>query len=174
MYAICIAMDDRLVSKESMLHYVCRRVLELDNSIRFAGFVNTMGTVIVYQYRDELDPLLETNESELSFIETVLRMRTRQDMEPKLGKVTYSLTSYEKVKRATILPDNEEDPILMVSLDVNRNNNGQMDHESLIRDRILPLMSYYLKSLSDRKNVTSIDGDGDRISSIRIGIESSK
>jgi hypothetical protein len=171
MHVVCIAMDDRLVSKESILHYVCRRVLELDNSIRFAGFVNTMGTVIVYQYRDELDPLLETNESELSFIETVLRMRTRQDMEPKLGKVTYSLTSYEKVKRATILPDNEEDPILMVSLD---NNKGQMDHESLIRDRILPLVSYYLKSLLDRKNVTSLDGDGDRISSIRIGIESSK
>jgi hypothetical protein len=148
---------------DSRLQDVCDQVVELDNSIRFAGFASNTGKLISYKYRKGLEPLLRSNESELSFIDSALRMRTRKDMEPKLGKVTYSLTSYEKVKRATILPDNEENPILMVSLD---NNKGQMDHESLIRDRILPLVSYYLKSLSDRKNVTSLDGDGDRISSI--------
>jgi hypothetical protein len=73
-------------------------------------------------------------------------MRTRKDMEPKLGKVIYSLTLYEKVKRATIMPDNEKDPILVVSLDVNRSNKGSMEHESLIRDEILPIVSLYLKS----------------------------
>jgi hypothetical protein len=125
--------------------------LDLDNSIRFVGFINNKGTVIAYEYREGLDRLLRTNESELSFIDTVLRMRTRKDMEPKLGKIIYSLTLYEKVKRATIMPDNEEDPILMVSLDVNRDIKGGTDHESLIRDRILPLVSHYLKSFSDRK-----------------------
>src|SRR5438093_6513055 len=134
-------MTDQLVSQALTLGYVCGRILELDNSIRFAGFINKMGTIIAYQYRNGLDPLLRTNESELSFIDTVLRMRTRKDMEPKLGKVIYSLTSYEKVKRATIMPDNEEDPILMVSLDVNRNDKGRMEHESLIRNEILPLVS---------------------------------
>jgi hypothetical protein len=130
--------------------------LDLDNSIRFVGFINNKGTVIAYEYREGLDPLLRTNESELSFIDTVLRMRTRKDMEPKLGKVIYSLTLYEKVKRATIMPDNEEDPILMVSLDVNRDAKGGTDHESLIRDGILPLVSHYLKSFSDRKGTTFI------------------
>jgi len=115
------------------------------------GFINNNGTVIALQYREGLDPLLRTNESELSFIDTVLRMRTRKDMESKLGKVIYSLTLYEKVKRATIMPENEEDPILLVSLDVNRNNEGRMEHESLIRDEILPLVSQYLKSFSNRK-----------------------
>ena len=67
-------------------------------------------------------------------------------MEPKLGKVLYSLTSYEKVKRATIMPDNEKDPILVVSLDVNRSNKGSMEHETLIREEILPIVSQYLKS----------------------------
>ena len=107
-----------------------------------------MGTIIAYQYRNGLDPLLKTNETELSFIDTVLRMRTRKDMEPKLGKVIYSFTIYEKVKRATILPDSEEDPILLVSLDNTINDNKQvMNHESLIRDGILPLVSYYLTFL---------------------------
>jgi hypothetical protein len=141
-----------LISKESTtLQHLCSRILELDNSIRFAGFINNNGTVVAFQYREGLDPLLRTNESELSFIDTVLRMRTRKDMEPKLGKVVYSLTLYEKVKRATIMPDNEEDPILMVSLDINRNNKGEMGHESLIRDEISPLVSQYLKSFSNRK-----------------------
>jgi hypothetical protein len=75
-------------------------------------------------------------------------MRTRKDMEPKLGKVIYSLTLYEKVKRATIMPDNAKDPILVVSLDVNRSNKGSMEHETLIRDEILPIVSQYLKSPS--------------------------
>ena len=142
----CIVMANQLISKESMLHYVCNRILELDNSIRFAGFVNNMGMIMTYQYRDGLDPLLKNNESELSFIDTVLRMRTRKDMEPKLGKVIYSLTVYEKVKRVTILTDREEEPILMVSLDLNYDNKVGMDHESLIQNGILPLVSYYLKS----------------------------
>ena len=110
--------------------------------------MNNNGTLISFQYREGLDPLLRSNESELSFVDTVLRMRTRKDMEPKLGRVIYSLTLYEKVKRATIMPDNEEDPILMVSLDITRNNTGRVEHESLIRDEILPLVSQYLKSFS--------------------------
>src|SRR5919108_2740373 len=134
------------MSKESTLRNICSRILQLDNSIRFAGFINDNGAVIVYQYREGLDPLLRTNESELSFIDTVLRMRTRKDMEPKLGKVIYSLTSYEKVKRVTLMPEREEDPILMVSLDIHSRNSGEeKDYESLILDGMLPLVSYYLK-----------------------------
>jgi hypothetical protein len=138
--------------ESTTLQNICSRILQLDNSIRFAGFINNNGAVIVYQYREGLDPLLRTNESELSFVDTVLRMRTRKDMEPKLGKVIYSLTLYEKVKRATIMPDNEKDPILVVSLDVNRSNKGSIEHETLIRDEILPIVSQYLKSSSDGRS----------------------
>jgi hypothetical protein len=47
------------------------------------------------------------------------------------------------------MPDNEKDPILVVSLDINRSNKGSMEHETLIRDEILPIVSQYLKSPSD-------------------------
>ena len=114
-------MTNQLISQESKLHNICEQILALDSSIRFAGFINNMGLIITYQYRDGLNPLLKTKECELSFIDTVLRMRIRKDMEPKLGKIIYSLTLYEKVKRATILPD-KEDPILIVSFD----NNNRM------------------------------------------------
>jgi hypothetical protein len=83
-------------------------------------------------------------------------------MEPKLGKVVYSLTLYEKVKRATILPDSEEDPILLVSLDNTINDNNQAtNYESLIRDGILPLASFYLTFFSD-KGYLAFSHDGGR------------
>ena len=132
-------ITNQLISQESKLHHICEQILALDSSVRFAGFINNMGLIIAYRYRDGLNPLLKTKECEISFIDTVLRMRIRKDMEPRLGKVIYSLTLYEKVKRATILPNNEGDPILIVSFD---NNNNRIDHESLILLEILPLLSY--------------------------------
>ena len=125
---------------DSRLQDVCDQVIELDNSIRFAGFASNTGKLISYKYRKGLEPLLRSNESELSFIDSALRMRTRKDMEPKLGKAIYSITLYEKVKRATILFDSEIYPILMISFD---NSTKRTDHESLILDEILPLVSRY-------------------------------
>ena len=118
---------------------ICNQILELDNSIRFAGFANNMGRIIAARYRNKLDPLLTVDESELSFIESVLRMSTRIDMRSKLGKPIYSSTLYQKVKRATILLDNKDYPILMVSFD---NDNFGIDNESIIMNGILPLVSY--------------------------------
>ncbi len=117
-----------------------RPVIELDNSIRFAGFATNAGKIIAYKYKKEVDPLLTSNETQLSFIDSALRMRIRKDTEPKLGKAMYSITVYEKVTRATILLDSEDYPILMISFD---NSNKRTDHESLILDGILPLVSHY-------------------------------
>ena len=125
---------------DSRLQDVCDQVIELDDSIRFAGFANNTGKLIASKYRKGLEPLLRSNESELSFLDSALRMRTRKDMEPKLGKAIYSITLYEKVKRATISFDNEDHPILMISFD---NSNKRSDLESLILDRILPLVSHH-------------------------------
>ena len=130
-------MSKTQLSDDFILCDICNRILELDNSIRFAGFANKMGKIIVARYRNKLDPLLTVDESELSFIESVLRMSTREDTRLKLGKPIYSSTLYEKVKRATILLDNKDYPILMVSFD---NDNFGTDHESIIMNGILPLV----------------------------------
>ena len=132
-------MSKTQLSDDFILCDICNQILELDNSIRFAGFANNMGKIIAARYRNKLDPLLTVDESELSFIESVLRMSTRIDMRSKLGKPIYSSTLYEKVKRATILLDNKDSPILMVSFD---NDNFGIDHESIIMNGILPLVSY--------------------------------
>jgi hypothetical protein len=152
-------MPQILTAQSLILRDICKQILEVDPSIRFAGFANNMGTVIAAQHREALmsvgkekeQSLLTKDELELSAIESVLRMVTRRDMMPKLGKPIYSFTLYEKVRRATILLENSNNsncpPTLMVSFDNNNNGEGTYQ-ESLILNGILPLVSYYLSRVS--------------------------
>jgi hypothetical protein len=116
------------------MHNLCKQIIELDGSIRFAGIPNKFGKQIVVEYRKGLDPLLTESESELYAIESVIRMNTRKDYESKLGKPIYSFTLYEKIKRTTISLDNKDYPILMVSFD------KDADHESIILNKIIPFV----------------------------------
>lgn len=119
---------------DTHLHDVCKRIIELDDKIRFAGIPNKFGKQIVVEYRKGLDPLLTDSESELYAIETVIRMNTRKDFESKLGKPVYSFTLYEKIKRVTIPLDSKDYPILMVSFDIEAN------HEYIILKNIIPFI----------------------------------
>src|SRR5215813_14393175 len=150
-------MSQILTAHNLVLHNICNQILEIDKSIRFAAFVNNMGTIIAAQHREALSvekekeqSLLTKDELELSAIESVLRMVTRKDMISKLGKPIYSFTLYEKVKRATILLENSNysncPPILMVSFD--NNNEAGAYQETIILNGILPLVSYYLNRVS--------------------------
>jgi hypothetical protein len=119
---------------------ICDQIIGLDSSIRFVGFATDAGKIIAYKYRKKVDPLLTSNETQLSFIDSALRMRIRKDTEQKLGKAICSITLYEKVTRATILLDSKDYPILMISFD---NSIKGTDHESLILNGIIPLLSNY-------------------------------
>ena len=118
----------------SSLDNLCDQILKIDPSIRFVGIANKMGKTITSAYRKGSDHLLTEDESDLSTIESVLRMLTRGDLQSKTGKPIYSFTLYEKVKRATIPLDNDEYPVLMVSFDI------EGDNESLIKNKLLPLL----------------------------------
>src|SRR5215467_12946808 len=120
----------------SWIEEICDQIIRLDSSIRFAGFASDAGKVIAYRYRKKVDPLLTSNETQLSFIDSALRMRIRKDTEQKLGKAICSITLYGKVTRETretLLLDNKDYPILMISFD---NCNKRIDHESLILNGI--------------------------------------
>lgn len=147
-------MSHILTAQKLRLYDICNRILEIDKSIRFVGFANSMGTIIAARHREALisaekekeESLLTKDELELSAIESVLRMVTRKDMMSKLGKPLYSFTLYEKVKRVTILLENSKNSdsphILMVSF--GNNNEAGPYQESIILNDILPLVSHYL------------------------------
>ena len=120
------------------LDSICDQVLHSDTSIRFVGIPNKMGKLVVSRYRGGLIPIITEQEIEILAIESVLRMNTRKDFESKFGRPIYSFTLYEKVKRATIsLQDNnnEDYPILMVSFD------RGADHDTIIMKKILPIIN---------------------------------
>ncbi|MGC2574670.1 MAG: hypothetical protein WA364_24415 [Candidatus Nitrosopolaris sp.] len=125
----------------SSIEDICEQIIELDKCIRFAGFATNSGKIIACKYRKEVIPLLTLDETQLSFIDSAIMMRIREAREPKLGKVICSIVLYEIVTYATILVNSEDYPILMTSFD---NKNKRTDHESLILDGILPLLSQYL------------------------------
>jgi hypothetical protein len=108
--------------------------LQLDKSIRFAGIANNMGTLIAYKSREGLVPLLNEEELQNSTMKTVLRMKTREDYEPKLGDVIYTFALYKRVKRASIPLDHPDWAVLTVSFDM------AADQDSIIMDKILPIL----------------------------------
>ena len=132
---------------------LCKQLLQADRSIRFAGVANKFGTKIASEYRKDLVPLLTENQLELSTIESAFRMNTRiwdKDVESKLGRPIYSCTLYEKIKRVTFLLDNEDYPILIVSLDIEEGGGASVIQESVALNKILSIVKE--QNISPRLN----------------------
>jgi hypothetical protein len=108
--------------------------MQSDDSLRFVGIADKYGKQVAVKYRNGLVPYLNQTESEIYSIDTVMRMNSRKEMESKLGKVIYSFTIYEKLKRATIYIGNNDYPVLMASFDT------QSDHDNIIQNKILPIV----------------------------------
>ncbi len=116
---------------------VCNEILQLDKSIRFAAIANKMGKIIAAKFNRGVTGLLTTEEIEANIIKAVLRMKTREDYEEKLGRSIYTFALYEKVKRASISLNKKDYSILMVSFEV------AADHERIILQKILPKIKEY-------------------------------
>jgi hypothetical protein len=112
---------------------LCKQILQLDKTIRFVGIASIEGKLIAQEYREGLQSFLTKEESELSVMQSIIRMGTRKVLEEKVGKTIYAFALYEKVKRATMPLDDSS--ILMVSFDIEAN------HEDIILNKILPLVS---------------------------------
>lgn len=123
---------------EELLSDICKQIVEIDKSMRFAGIANNMGSLVVTAYRQGLVPLMTRDETSQYAMQAVLRAATREDFEIKLGRLQYSIGKYEKLIRAT-LPiflnrngDYESKFYLLLSFDVDS------DAKSIIENKVLP------------------------------------
>ena len=89
----------------------CQSILELPE-IRFAGFLDYMGNLIVGDFKPGLSPLKDESERKKMFVEAVLRIRTRQDFDDNLGPVEYASARRKNVVTMTLPFD---DKILFVA-----------------------------------------------------------
>src|SRR3989338_8829667 len=95
----------------------CKRVLELDKSIRYAGVCASDGTLVASEYKKEITPLIDETELEFAAKLSAIRAMERDILSTKIGRPMYSIASYENVKRATISLD--KGMFLLVSFERN-------------------------------------------------------
>ena len=125
------------------LNGLCKEIQQLDNSIRFVGIANNLGTLIATAYRNGLTPLMNEQETSHYAIQSVLRAATREDFESKIGKLEYSIGKYERLIRATVpirlFGSNDDDDqskfyYLLISFDL---KSAVID---IIEDKVMPFV----------------------------------
>jgi len=100
---------------------ICNQIINLDDSIRFAGICSSMGHLIQFKYKKGVSPLISKKEAEWAAFLSAVRIQTRTMFEHKLGKLQYSVSAYEKVKRLTVHLN--DDNLLFVSFDNTKSEN---------------------------------------------------
>ena len=99
---------------------LCERIIKLDRSIRFVGIVNNRGEVIEGGFKQGVEPLLNGNDEQQMYIQSLSNMTMLQNYSDRLGKVRYSITEHEKVTLMTFPLD---DGILCLSASPNADIN---------------------------------------------------
>ncbi|MCA9827747.1 MAG: 4a-hydroxytetrahydrobiopterin dehydratase [Nitrosopumilus sp.] len=69
--------------------------------IRFVGFVDYMGNLIMGGFRNGVIPLKEESERQKIFLEVALRVRTREDFDSNVGPVKYASSRRDKIVMMT-------------------------------------------------------------------------
>ena len=129
-----------MLSTEENLRVICKQIEQLDNSIRFVGIANNLGSLIATAYRNGLTPLMDDKETSHYAIQVVLRAATREDFESKIGRLEYSIGKYERLIRATVpirLFDKDDESkfyYLLLSFDLKSN---AID---VIEDKVMPFI----------------------------------
>jgi hypothetical protein len=123
------------LSKEH-LSTICKQIVSLDESIRFAGVANKMGSLVTTIYRQGVVPLMTGEETSQNALSEVVRATTTEDFEIKLGCLQYSVGIYDKLVRATIPISGRDDDkskfFLLLSFDTGS------DAMSIIEGKVLP------------------------------------
>jgi hypothetical protein len=123
------------LSKEH-LSTICKQIASLDESIRFAGVANKMGSLVTTTYRQGVVPLMTEEETSQNALSEVVRATTTEDFEIKLGRLQYSVGIYDKLVRATIPISGRDDDkskfFLLLSFDTGS------DAMSIIEGKVLP------------------------------------
>ena len=103
---------------------IYEKIMNMDQNIRLVTICDRNGKILYSNHREGVKNLLTEDESMSSLELAVNSWKTRSLLEPKLGKGSYVLAEYEKVKRITMpLGDNH---LLYITTEV------ECDHSRLI------------------------------------------
>lgn len=82
---------------------LCSRILALDNSIRFVGLVDHLGSLVTTVYREGLVPLATKEETAKYASQAIYMTGTLAGgFNSRVGKMQYVVGKYENLVRATV------------------------------------------------------------------------
>lgn len=76
---------------------ICKKVLDTNSKIRFAGIISDKGKLIIGEKRDGIQLLVDDKHHEMLFMEVALRVRMRREFDKELGPVDFTVSSRGKV-----------------------------------------------------------------------------
>jgi hypothetical protein len=121
------------MSKVSKFEKLCEEVLAISPTIRFAGVINNMGTLVAGGMKQGIKSMEDKEDSSKLYIESALRSEMRKDFDAEFGKTIYSFSERERIKVASFpLQDNH---LLRVSLEKHETH-----HDKIIKN-ILKIIS---------------------------------
>jgi len=98
----------------------CKKILEIDDTIKFAGISTREGQILAAQYKSGSEPFFDDINTEFSVSKQILLAMENTQGREKLGQLMYSVMAYENLKRATFALD---DGVLLVSFDKSGDEN---------------------------------------------------
>jgi len=91
---------------------LCKKILDLDSKIRFAGAINEKGRLFAGGMRGGLKSLEDSKDVEMLYMELVLRTKMRREFDHVLGPVKFAM-SYREKAIVMSFPINEN--VLLIS-----------------------------------------------------------
>ena len=101
-------------------------VMNIDSTIRYAAIQSEDGEKICGGFRENISPILSSEELEMMHYYASQRWQTRKNIKHKIGSVKYAMAEYDKLKRISI-PLNDE-YMLMLATELNT------DHTKVINN----------------------------------------
>ncbi|MBA3750355.1 MAG: hypothetical protein H0X03_05590 [Nitrosopumilus sp.] len=106
-------MSEREDKKKTFKDNLCDLIFDIDENIRFVGIVNKDSEVIGGGFKKGIEPLLDVNEEQDMYLQSLSNMTFFQSFSKKFGLVDYIIT---KQKKITIMTFPYESEILCLSI----------------------------------------------------------
>ena len=110
---------------------ICNEIFAVDENIRFVGIVNKEGEVIEGGFRKGIEPLLDRNEEQDMYLQSLSNISFFQSFSEKFGPVDYLLIRQKKITMITF-------PYKAEILCVSASSRSNIDR---IRDETIKLVS---------------------------------
>jgi hypothetical protein len=103
---------------------ICRQVFSLNEDIRYAGVIDSAGSLIAGGMRTGTDSIVDETDEELFLTQTALRRSMRERFDSTMGKARFAYVERDKI---SILTFYLEDKMLLVTLEPNIESHTAMD-----------------------------------------------